>query len=341
MLTIITMAPYPQKRLPVSRFFANVNSCTPTLKWEASQDAGATYDIVIFRALTYQEGFLGPKTLPIQGELIVSETGLKTPSYTVQKTLRSKTEYLWSVRTHFSDGRVSQWLSYDRHGSLLTMIDQYNIWPGIQTPECPPPALPPYQDIVKVYKGSDLNDESMASMLKSGYGGVIVWNRNYECKKDAINHISQYKNIFEWAEKETVVSSKPTKKLNLLMMPAENKTEVELSPNDRSVYVMVGPPGDYFLTRWMIQLHEGKGAERIASKVTIEAGKIKYIGDVVTFSKPGSIWFEEVLEKFMGNFDESVFLPWVKKAYPKMSPYVVPENIFNPPEKEEKKESYL
>jgi hypothetical protein len=89
-----------------------VSSLQPTLKWEASSEPDATYDLNIFE---------GPETgsdlLPMPGwkrdpvKLIYSREGLQKPEHAVEEPLKPGYAYFWSVRTHEKE-KISKWSRY-------------------------------------------------------------------------------------------------------------------------------------------------------------------------------------------------------------------------------------
>ena len=89
---------------------ADVDELRPTFKWEPTR-TGATYELAVYEAQNdvSWNGFTGLGAAMIKGERVYSKTGLTTCEHTMEKDLKPKSLYCWSVRE--TGGR---WMSASR-----------------------------------------------------------------------------------------------------------------------------------------------------------------------------------------------------------------------------------
>jgi len=98
--------------------FGKADSVSPTLKWQAPETPGLSYDVAIWEAAAYQlpSKFSTNYTL---GQLALYEENLVAAELTLTKPLKPKTRYFWSVRARQGDV-VSSW-SRAGHSSFLVV----------------------------------------------------------------------------------------------------------------------------------------------------------------------------------------------------------------------------
>lgn len=90
-----------------------VSSLQPTLKWEASSQPGATYDLNVFEGPEAGSDILPlPALKRDPAKLVYVREGLLKPEHTVEELLKPGNVYFWSVRLH-EEGKISEWSRYN------------------------------------------------------------------------------------------------------------------------------------------------------------------------------------------------------------------------------------
>ncbi len=109
--------------------FAAASSRNPLLRWEASDDAEVTYDIVVFEALPLDT--LGLKVKYIKGPIVEYARDVKAAQYKLKTELKAATKYYGSVRLR-KGGTVSSWstVSY-RYAAFLLVAAVWGSGSGI------------------------------------------------------------------------------------------------------------------------------------------------------------------------------------------------------------------
>ncbi len=87
-----------------------IESLQPTLQWEASNYADATYDLIIFEGSKEESFWEGTKRSI--GDTVYYKEDLKETSHKIDKVLKPDTEYYWTIRVR-RPGFISAWSTYD------------------------------------------------------------------------------------------------------------------------------------------------------------------------------------------------------------------------------------
>ncbi len=312
-------------------YFAKVESCTPVLSWKSAESAGITYDVSLYKALLKKTliGTVDETFPPEKGEQIFYMENIQETSVKVNTALAPKTYYLWSVRTRRQDGSVSEWSTYDKNVNTGYGYSQaWNYWFGIKTPDCqekgPEKASGEKPKAFKTYTGNILTDKNIKTLLESGYGGVVVRGRAYTYQ-DA-SRMKQYPYFNDWIQHETKEGK--FKALTLgFSVPSQTSEEIVVEPNENSLLILIGPPGEYTLTRLVTSPAGGETrSDRIFQKISFEPQKLKYGGDVIT------LYRKKILLLHTGfflttDFQENLFLKFMQDRYPLSSSFIVPEKI--------------
>ena len=98
--------------------FGRADSVSPTLKWQAAETPGVSYDVAVWEAAAYRL----PSKLSADytlGQLALYEENLVAAELTLTKPLKPKTRYFWSVRARQGDV-VSSW-SRAGHSTFLVV----------------------------------------------------------------------------------------------------------------------------------------------------------------------------------------------------------------------------
>jgi hypothetical protein len=108
------------------RGLTEVDSLTPTFRWEPSPEPDATYDFIIYEGPEYSPWTY---TLQAPGKEVYYREGLQETVHKIEEPLRPNREHQWSVRVRRGT-KVSHWsLWSDLRGNNLHFI--------FQTPEEP------------------------------------------------------------------------------------------------------------------------------------------------------------------------------------------------------------
>lgn len=113
--------------------FGRADSVSPTLKWQAAQTPGLTYDVAVWEAAAYRlPSKLHADYTP--GQLAHYEENLVAAELTLIKPLKPKTRYFWSLRARQGDV-VSSW-SRAGHSTFLVVAWTWGSgeWFAFETP---------------------------------------------------------------------------------------------------------------------------------------------------------------------------------------------------------------
>ena len=89
--------------------YKKVKTLTPELRWTASPEPGAAYDLVICAA---EDATIWAMNTGKPGNAVYYREGLQGTSHRVETPLEPKTKYMWSVRVRTGQ-EVSNWAVYD------------------------------------------------------------------------------------------------------------------------------------------------------------------------------------------------------------------------------------
>ncbi len=135
-----------------------------------------------------------------------------------------------------------------------------------------------------------LSEAEIASRLAKGEGGLIVRQLTYVRKKDFSSGDKEYKNLEDYLSDAATLEKNSGKTEAFFLTPESPEFEIGIKlDNKRGHILILGKPGDYTLTRLM---HKDYLSRRIFGKTTIEAGKLKYIGDALIIVKENKSLFD-------------------------------------------------
>jgi hypothetical protein len=171
-----------------------------------------------------------------------------------------------------------------------------------------------------------IRDSHIAKYIKQGQGGLIVQYNGYKIAKNAnLTELkSKYANWGDLIKNEAsrfelnpiqvyfLSSADGTKDIGVVRDPVSHQ------------FLFMAPPGEYYLSRVTFRFNSELYSQRIFGKVTIEPGKIKYIGDIVS-----------VIHNNDGKRDLAISLRYAPddfqaaaaKWYPLSSALFVPEKL--------------
>jgi len=113
--------------------FGKAHSVSPTLKWQAAETPGVSYDVTIWEAAAYRlPSKMSADYWP--GDLALYEENVVATELALTKPLKPKTRYFWSVRARQGD-MVSPW-SRAGHSTFLVVAwtSGSGEWFGFETP---------------------------------------------------------------------------------------------------------------------------------------------------------------------------------------------------------------
>ncbi len=113
--------------------FPMVNSLNPGFRWKPSIRLDVSYDFILYEAAAYAiDGAMVP--FYMRGRVVAYKEDLKEPYWQPEKSLKSDTRYIWSVRLR--DGEtVSRWSSQSHFTFLIVaMSSGYGQWFQFKTP---------------------------------------------------------------------------------------------------------------------------------------------------------------------------------------------------------------
>jgi len=102
----------------------------PTVGWHRSSRDDITYDIVIYKALPYEQR--GNNRIFVHGPIVEYATHLEEATYTLKRSLEPGSKYFWSVRLRGNDV-VSNWSTTSYH-SLYFLLLVYGSESGAGVP---------------------------------------------------------------------------------------------------------------------------------------------------------------------------------------------------------------
>jgi hypothetical protein len=114
--------------------YETVESLTPTFRWKSVITVPCTYDFAIWDlGETLPSGLNG--FMVMRGPALYYKEALSKPEHTVEIPLAPDTRYFWSVRIR-TDGKVSEWATYDYHAWLVIAASEGRNWPyNFKTPK--------------------------------------------------------------------------------------------------------------------------------------------------------------------------------------------------------------
>jgi hypothetical protein len=298
----------PEGPFDAEKSFVSVDSCQPLLSWK-SLDRDVSYDVVVYEALQKKSN------LPIaRGAKVFYAENIKNASVKVEDSLASTRKYLWSVRARSSDGRTTAWSSYNENkDNFISYTYRLNAWFGFETPECDDgnQVTEASEEIYeKIHKGRILTDENITKLLSNGYAGMVFRVRGYEYNEEDVSRVETDTEL-EKMMAEKMKHHSPAKLTMNVLLKGTSK-EIEIKPNDHNVFVLIGPPGEYIVSRIIEKRFSGAYlSHRIFGEVTLKPGKLSYLGDVISFKKNrlmGNavrwIGFTNLPKTFSSYFDE-------------------------------------
>lgn len=134
----------------------------------------------------------------------------------------------------------------------------------------------------RALSGPWFNDRAIKRLLAEGQGGVLV--RVFGLK------VGMKENATEAAVVDSIKQGTKKKRLGdtlVYAMRLPDGEEVEMrwlrTSSWANVFLVVGPPGSYIVTRTIhgYGWHNTVSSHRLFGKVTVEAGKVAYAGDLV------------------------------------------------------------
>lgn len=112
--------------------FPTVATTTPEFRWMACGLSGAHYDVVVYRAATYNIGSV--RDFYTKGHLAAYAQDIATPYWRPETPLDPDTRYFWSVRMRDGD-TVSAWSTQGESTFLLVYSSwSYGDWFEFRTP---------------------------------------------------------------------------------------------------------------------------------------------------------------------------------------------------------------
>jgi len=97
--------------------FGRADSVSPTLKWQAAETPGVSYDVAVWEAAAYRLPSKMSADYTV-GQLALYEENLVATELSLTKPLKPKTKYFWSVRGRQGDV-VSSWSRAGHHTFLV------------------------------------------------------------------------------------------------------------------------------------------------------------------------------------------------------------------------------
>lgn len=93
-----------------------VSSLQPILSWKPSKKPGATYDLIVYESIEMQDIAERGSMVRQPGDVVYYRENLWATEHLVEKTLKPKTYYYWSVRIR-KNGETSEWSRYDYYAN--------------------------------------------------------------------------------------------------------------------------------------------------------------------------------------------------------------------------------
>lgn len=165
--------------------------------------------------------------------------------------------------------------------------------------------------VTKGWAQSVYTEQSIVEQLRGGYGGIVV----------KINHYKPNKGIdFDKLSSENMVLKNLTSNMDLYYLVGENKNQeiVFKKHSVSSFFILIQKPGAVTITRFTAFVPKnGFTSMRIFKNVTVEAGKLKYVGDINYFERP----------LMVPDYRPDEFLKQLQQEYPATVPFFTQENV--------------
>lgn len=176
---------------------------------------------------------------------------------------------------------------------------------------------------------ASFTDESLVQKLNEGNGAIIVALNQYKLTKKArgrkISEFSSLDQILSDLAEKTNLSDD----LYLYYLEAGEKSRERIFKNyfNPDFFILISKPGDIKISTLASVKGIVTSSFRIFRDTTIEAGKLKYIGEIdhVDARKLFGGRFPHPIVK--ANFKPDEFTQSFQKEYPKASAYLSAENI--------------
>lgn len=108
------------------------DSLQPVFEWKPVTVSDITYDLVVYEGVVLPNT---PATAPSLGREVYYKEGLRSAKHKIERPLRPKTIYAWSVRTR-SGAETSSWSVFDRYAyAILAWSAQSNSFFPFKTPD--------------------------------------------------------------------------------------------------------------------------------------------------------------------------------------------------------------
>jgi hypothetical protein len=168
-------------------------------------------------------------------------------------------------------------------------------------------------------------DSYIEKYLKKNEGGLVIPYTHHVVKEKKLDKIKEYKDISEFLKSESDYNSAVRIRL-YFFTPEKPDKEIELAYDGlNKCFLLMGPPGEYVLTRGIYGNEYGIISNRIFGKINIEKGMIKYVGDLKHISVRNGIFFVKGEAYIEFDFDD--FQKRLPKLYPKSKKYFVGEKM--------------
>jgi hypothetical protein len=119
--------------------FPTINSLTPTFSWKPVKGENISYDLIIFDAATYRFpvdiGTSAEQTM--KGHMVLYKEDIQNSHYKLEKPLKPKTRYFWSVRLRDQNNDIVSGWSTHSHRTFIPFVymsSGYGAWFTFSTP---------------------------------------------------------------------------------------------------------------------------------------------------------------------------------------------------------------
>lgn len=173
-------------------------------------------------------------------------------------------------------------------------------------------------------------DSTLKKRLQSGEGAIVMRLRPYTVKVGYENSRGQYESLDQFMKEATEPTKMKIWNSQLYYMtPSNLKKEKRLIPDfEKGIFLLVGPPGEYTITRYVAPGSYGMQSKRIFLKVKMESSKVKYVGDVMELSTRNKLFSKRpVFNEVVLTFEPDSFKNEMKSYFPKSVHYLVVEQL--------------
>lgn len=297
--------------------FGNVDNCQPTLSWKTKQEGIASYDLKVFEAIA------GNRGSPTPGKEIVFQEGIQETQFKLNQTLSSDTKYLWTIRPHYQDGQVGEWVTYNKSSGIpfLASETHHNILFGFKTPQCDGEKDSDSDSneqenasSQKIYKTPRVTIPEITSLLQKNHGAFLLRNRIVFIKKEQapLKTLDVNELVKEGAK---IIYKKTFSSIGVIA--PNSKKIIYLRPNKEGLFAFVGQSGEYKIVQFIAYDGSSEYTFPVNISVNLESKKAKYIGDVnVYFQK--AFGLNRGFQKQALSKDEADFKTWLKTNAPSL-----------------------